>query len=128
MYTNPDKMEKINQLSNKLIGLVFNCYNSIGHGFSEKVYQNIYSELLNQNNIVFQKEKYAKLLKFGKVVGRYRVDFLVENSIVVELKCRKEIYTKDIAQVLNYLKTNNVKLGLIFCFTKKNVLIKRLLN
>lgn len=115
-------------LSKKLIGLAFDTFNSIGAGYAERIYQNIYTELLLNNKINFEREKYSKMIVFDKNVGGHRVDFLVENKIVVELKCRNELYPKDISQVINYLKVNKKKLGLIFCFTKKGVLIKRVMS
>jgi len=116
------------KLSNKLIGLTFEAYNSIGSGFEEKIYQNVYEELLIRNKIDYERELYCNLIVFDKKVGRYRLDFLVKNRIIVELKCRNEIYPKDISQVINYLKVKNIKIGLIFKFGKNGVEIKRLIN
>jgi len=111
-----------------LIGLAFEAFNSVGAGFAEKIYQNIYQELLSKNNINFEREKYCDLIVFDKKVGKYRVDFLIDERVVVELKCRNEIYPKDIAQVINYLKVNKLRLGLIFKFGKTGVEIKRLVS
>lgn len=115
-------------LTKKIIGLGFEAYNTIGPGFAEKIYQNILKELLQKNKIEYEREKYCDLVVFNKKVGKYRVDFLVEKRIVVEIKCRNEIYPKDIAQVINYLKVNDKKVGLILKFGRKGVEIKRLIN
>ncbi|MCX6810530.1 MAG: GxxExxY protein [Candidatus Berkelbacteria bacterium] len=121
-----DTDKTLNELSKKLIGLVFDTFNSLGSGYSERIYQNMFSEFLKDSGIKYVREKYSQLIVYDKRIGGHRVDFLIDDKIVVEMKCRNEIYPKDISQVLNYLKVNNVKLGLIFCFTIKGVKIKRL--
>lgn len=122
-----DTDRTLNELSKKLIGIAFETYNSLGAGYSERIYQNMFSELLKESEIKYVREKYSQLIVCDKKIGGHRVDFLIDNKIVVEMKCRNEIYPKDIAQVLNYLKVNKIKLGLVFCFTSKGVKIKRLI-
>lgn len=123
-----DTNDQLNNSSKKLIGIAFNVYNTLGPGFAERIYQNLYSEILKEEGIEFVREKWTKLMIRGKNIGGHRIDFLIEDEIVVELKCRGEIFQKDIAQVLNYLKVNSKRLGLILCFTRKGVQIKRLVN
>ncbi|MCX6810349.1 MAG: GxxExxY protein [Candidatus Berkelbacteria bacterium] len=120
-----DTDNTLNELSKKLIGLAFETYNFLGAGYSERIYQNMFAELLKESEVGYIREKYSQLIIHGKRIGGHKVDFLVDDKIVVEMKCRSEIYPKDIAQVINYLKVNAVKLGLIFCFTTKGVKIKR---
>ena len=118
---------ELNKLAERVIGIAFKTYNILGAGFSERIYQNLFSELLKEENIKFVREKWTKLVVCNKNIGGHKVDFLIEDKLVVELKCRSEIYPKDLAQVLNYLKVNSIKLGLILCFTKNGVKIKRLI-
>ncbi|PIR27061.1 GxxExxY protein [Candidatus Berkelbacteria bacterium CG_4_9_14_0_2_um_filter_42_30] len=61
-----------------------------------------------------------------EIVGNYRLDFLIEDKVVVELKTRETVYQKDISQVLDYLKFNNLKVGLLLYFGNFKVKIKRL--
>ncbi len=113
-------------LSKKLIGIAFETYNTLGSGYSEKIYQNVFKEKLEENGLKYQKEVYCNLKYNGKIVGAYRLDFLIEEKIIVEIKSRNEIFKKDTAQVLNYLKFYKLEVGLIFCFGTDGVIIKRL--
>jgi GxxExxY protein len=118
--------EENKKLTERIIGIAFQTYNILGPGFSERIYQNLFAELLQESDLKFIREKWTKLLVHGKNIGGHKVDFLIENTVVVELKCRNEIFSKDLAQVLNYLKVNQIKIGLILCFSKAGVKIKRL--
>jgi GxxExxY protein len=64
----------------------------------------------------------------NKIIGRYFIDFLIENKLIVEFKVGNQIKNQHIQQVLAYLKTNNLRLGLIALFTEKGVKIKRIIN
>lgn len=61
-------------------------------------------------------------------MGRYFLDFLIDDKIAVEIKVRREIYEIDWIQLLNYLKANSLKVGLLIVFTKYGVKIKRVAN
>lgn len=118
---------QINKLTEQVIGVAFKTFNILGAGFSERIYQNLFSELLIEEKILFVREKWTKLIVHDKNIGGHKVDFLIKNQLVVEIKCRNEIYSKDIAQVINYLKVNRIKIGLILCFTKNGVKVKRII-
>jgi GxxExxY protein len=64
----------------------------------------------------------------GQEVGKYFVDFEIEDKIAVELKIRNEIYWTHLNQLLNYLKSEKLKIGLLLAISKNGVLIKRLVN
>lgn len=114
-------------LTKKIIGLSFDLFNEIGTGYPEKVYQNGLAARFEQNNLKFIREAYCSLISSGSKIGQFRVDFVVENKIVVELKARKMILNRDIAQTLTYLKMKKLKIGLILLFGKSAVEIKRLI-
>jgi len=61
-------------------------------------------------------------------VGKYYLDFLVEGKVAVELKVRNEIYSTHVNQLLNYIKSENLKIGLLLAVSKNGVLLKRLIN
>ena len=63
----------------------------------------------------------------GKIVGSYRIDFLIENKIIVEFKVRDSVYQQDLSQILYYLAFKNLRLGLLAHFTNNGVKIKRLI-
>ena len=125
-----DKAEKEypeKEMTEKIIGIAFKTQNEVGPGFAEKVYQKVFENLLIKSGVKYKKECYSKLIVDDKIVGSYRLDFLIEDKVVVELKTRDSIYDKDISQVLNYLKFNNTKVGLLLYFGDFRVKIKRLI-
>lgn len=115
-------------LSRKIIAIAFEVYNQLGYGLPERIYQRSFEELLIENKISYSKEKYGKIRFRGKSVGKYFIDFLIDNKIAIELKVRNEIYQTHINQILNYIKSENIKIGLLLAISKKGVLIKRLVN
>lgn len=117
----------LKKVTEQLIGFAFDIYKQIGAHFPEKVYQNAFEEKLKDSNIKYQKENYCKVLVDGKRVGNFYVDFLINNEVIVELKVRNEIFKKDIAQLLTYMRINSIKIGLILLFSSQGVRVKRLI-
>jgi len=117
-----------NELSRKIIGLIFEVFKQLGYGLPERIYQRAFEQLLIKNQISYSKEKYGKILFDGQEVGKYFVDFVIEDKIAVELKVRNEIYQTHLNQLLNYLKSEKLKIGLLLAISKNGVLIKRLVN
>ena len=114
------------KLTEKIIGLAFESYNDIGPGLLEKVYQNTLKSKFILNKISYKEECCCKIVVDNIRVGSFRLDFLVEDKVVVELKVRDKIYPKDMAQTLTYMKTYDIKVGLILLFSYQGVKIKRL--
>ena len=98
----PDK-----ELTEKIIGCSFKIFNNLGYGLAERIYQTAMAVELSKNKIQYKKELFGKVIYREVVVGRYFLDFLVEERIAVELKVRNEIHDKDMSQLLNYLKSKN---------------------
>ncbi len=117
--------------TDKLIGGIIKVYNSLGYGYQEKEYQTAYAEELKCLGIQYSRELYSTLKYNDKIIRKYFLDFLTEFDdikIIVELKVANEPYKQHFVQVLQYLKNNNIKLGLIFVLTPRNVIIKRVIN
>ncbi|MCL5411113.1 MAG: GxxExxY protein [Patescibacteria group bacterium] len=118
----------LSNLTEQIISCAFEVYNQLGYGLPEKVYQKALAKNLEDKNLLYDREKYS-LIKFNSCpVGKFFLDFLVENKVAVELKVRNEIYETDMTQLLNYLKSEKLKIGLLLVFTNKGVKIKRLIN
>ena len=107
------------ELSEKLIKAIFNVYNEIGFGYQEKEYQKAYAEELAAMGLKYVRELYSNLTYRGKFIRKYFLDFLVENKVVVELKVANDAYRQHFMQVLQYLKNNKLKLGLILVITPR---------
>ena len=101
-------------------------YNSLGYGFLEKVYENSMMVKFRKERVKAEQQKAIKVYFENEIVGDYFVDILVEDEIIVELKTGEQIHEVHKAQVLNYLKTTRLKLGIIINFGKDQLEYARL--
>lgn len=115
-------------LTEKVIGALFRTYNKMGYGYREKEFQRGFAEELQTLGLAFQRELFCNLLYGDKIISRFFIDFLVEGKLVVELKVAQQFYKKHFDQVMTYLKTNHLQMGLLAIFTKDMVQIKRIIN
>ncbi len=115
-------------LSYELVGLSYEVYNDLGFGYQEKYYQRAYSLLLENCCKKYKKEQRCTILFEGRIIGRYFIDFVVEDIIVVEFKVGNDFHLQYIKQVLGYLKATGLRLGIIILFTKNGIRMKRIIN
>lgn len=123
-----DKEYLYKDLTEKVIGGLFRTHNKLGYGYREKEYQRAFAEELKMLGLTFQRELFCNLLYGSEKISRFFIDFLVEGKLVVELKVAEQFYKKHFDQMMTYLKTNKLQLGLLAIFTKDKVLIKRIIN
>lgn len=116
------------KLSYKIIGILFEVDNSLGPGHKEKYYENAVAEALRTEGLKFEQQLHIPLLFNEKPVGRYFLDFLVDDKIVLELKQGNFFSKKNIDQVYSYLKANKLQLGIIAQFTSEGVKYRRVVN
>lgn len=115
-------------LSYKIVGILYEVYNKLGFGYQEKYYQRAVKLKLECSKIKFKKERMNRLEIEGKTIGRYFVDFVIDDKVVLELKIANDFYKKDINQVLGYLKATGLHLGILTIFTKDGLQYKRIVN
>lgn len=126
---NQDKEKVIYpELSYKIIGTVFDVFNSLGYGYQEKYYQKALAVALKDNDIEFKEQVPTKILYKNNLLGIYFLDFLVDDKIVLEIKKSPRFSRKNIEQVYAYLKATNLKLGILVNFSPNDVKFKRILN
>lgn len=116
------------ELSYKIIGCAFEVFNSIGSGFQEKYYQKALAKEFEDGKIKFKEQLPVRINHKGIDLGMYYFDFFVDDKIVVEIKNSSKFYVKDIKQVLGYLRSKDIKLGILICFSKNGVIHKRILK
>lgn len=116
------------ELSQNLIGILFDAYNNLGGGYQEKVYQAAIRKELSKNKIKFIEQIGMDLLYKGNKISRYYLDFIIENKIVLELKVTPQFTPKDIMQVLGYLKQTGLELGILVSMNRNGVIYKRILR
>lgn len=116
-------------LSYKLQGAFINVRKDFGSGHKEKVYQNALVEEFLANKIIFEKEKNINIYspKTGNKVGNYRVDFLINDKIIIELKAVDFIPRNFIDQIYSYLKNSKYELGYFVNFKSPKLYIKRII-
>lgn len=116
------------ELSYKIIGAIFEVYNELGYGFKERYYEDAIAKEFENNNISYKRQLPCELKYKNEVIGNFRLDFLVEDKIVIELK-QGNFYSKNnFTQVLQYLKTTGFKLAILVNITQQGVKFKRVLN
>ena len=124
-------MIKGNQLTSEIIGSAIEVHRNLGPGLLESTYEECLAfELQERDLIVKRQHEIPVLYKGKKLEQNYRIDLLVNNQVIVELKSIKKIESIHNAQLLTYLKLANKKYGLLLNFNVSVMKqgIRRLLN
>jgi len=119
---------KYDDVTHRIIGCAMRVHSALGNGFVESVYQNSLEIEMKSEGLAFEREKVMSIFYRNIEVGRRRVDFFVENLIMVELKAIIETEDVHLAQALNYLEAYNIEIGLLINFGSKSLIFKRLIN
>ncbi len=118
-------LDKINGITEKIIGCSYTVSNVLGCGFLEKVYENALAiELRKAGYLVLQQHE-IKVFYDGFEVGKYIAELFVEDCVIVEVKAISSLSDSQKAQCLNYLKATKLKIGLLINFGKPRIEIKR---
>lgn len=132
MVTNNTKVGKkeiiFRDLSYKVVGALFEVYNQLGSDYLEKHYQTAVVQLFSKNKIRVEKEVPVKILIDNVSIGKHFIDFVVDGRIALDLKKGNRFRMGDIKQMLTYLRSANLRLGLLAYFGSKGVRIKRIIN
>ena len=119
--------EEINDdLTYRIIGCAMKVHSTLGNGFQEVIYQRALAIEMEKQNLRFQRELEMPLFYEGKGIGSRRVDFLVEETVMVELKALIKLEDVHLAQGLNYLVAYKVDKGLLLNFGAQRLEVKRL--
>ncbi|MFN8282001.1 MAG: GxxExxY protein [Chitinophagales bacterium] len=120
-----------NDLAYKVIGIAIDIHNSLGPGLLESAYQECLFYKISKEGLKIEKEKAMPLIyEEVKLDCGYRIDLLVENKLVIEIKSVDALNDIHLAQTLTYLKLGNYKLGLLINFNTVLLKsgIKRIIN
>jgi GxxExxY protein len=124
---NADK-DRLDSLTERVLGAVFEVTNTLGAGFLEKVYQRALLKELALRGIRASAEASFSVTYKGHSVGDYFADLLVEDVLVVELKCVERLCREHSAQCLNYLRASGRTVCLLVNFQKPTVEWKRIVH
>lgn len=112
----PPLQLKYGALTEKIIGVFFDVYNELGHGFLESVYEESMALALQDAGLNLKRQLALPVWFRKQKVGDFRADLLVEDTVLLELKCVRVFEPIHEAQLLNYLKATEVEIGLLFNF------------
>ena len=116
------------ELSYTIIEACMEVHKILGPGFTEKIYEEAVIREIAQRSISFERQKLIEVSFKGDKIGEFRLDIVVDNKIILELKAVAELNSTFEAQLFSYLKATNLKLGILINFGKKKLEQKRIVN
>jgi GxxExxY protein len=115
-------------LTRRIIGCAMQVHRRLGNGFQEVIYQRALSIEFECDNLRFVREQEMPIYYREKSIGSRRVDFFVENSVMVEIKAITKLENVHLAQALNYLECYKIQVGLLINFGQRSLEFKRVHN
>ena len=104
--------KNINDITHKIIGCAMQVHKTVGNGFQEVIYQRALAIEMSLAELSFQREMEMPIFYRDEQIGTRRVDFFVEDCVMVELKAMEKIEDVHKAQGINYLEAYNIADGL----------------
>jgi GxxExxY protein len=115
-------------LTEKIISCAIEVHKKLGPGFLESIYENAFIIELRKRNLQIERQREVTIKYDGLEVGRHRLDLIVNDTIVVELKAVKNVEDVHFAIAKSYLKALGKAHGLIINFSKKVLEVKRVIH
>ncbi|QEC67099.1 GxxExxY protein [Panacibacter ginsenosidivorans] len=119
---------KYKDITEKIIGAAMKVHNELGNGFQEVIYQRALAIEMRYADLSFEREHNMKIYYRNEEIGERRVDFFIEQKIMVELKAIVQLEDVHLAQAKNYLEAYNMEIGLLINFGSTSLQFKRLIN
>lgn len=119
---------KHSDITEKIIGASMNVHSELGNGFQEIIYQRALDIEFDKVGLTFNREQAMDIFYKGIKIGTRRVDFFVEDCVMVELKAVTQLEDVHLAQAINYLEAYGMKIGLLINFGNTSLQFKRVIN
>ncbi|MGB1207223.1 MAG: GxxExxY protein [Chitinophagales bacterium] len=119
---------KYKQLTHKIIGCAMKVHSTLGNGFQEVIYQRALAIEMEKQGLSFKREMEMAIFYDGTQIGTRRVDFFVEEIIMLELKAVIKLEDVHLAQAMNYCQVYNLPIGLLINFGSRSLHFKRVYN
>jgi GxxExxY protein len=118
------------EITGKILGCAFDVHSFLGNGFQEVIYQRALSIEFKAANLSFKRELEMPIYykNSNQRIGLRRVDFLVEDKVLVEIKAVSALQDVHLAQILNYIKVYKLGIGLLINFGSKSIEYKRVIK
>lgn len=114
-------MLKHKEITDKIIKAFYEVYNELGFGFLELVYEKALYIVLKSYGLTVEKQKKIAVFFRRQIVGEYKADLIVAGKVIIEIKAAKSLTPEHEAQILNYLKSTEIEVGLLMNFGEKPV-------
>ncbi len=115
-------------LTHRIIGCAMKVHSTLGSGFQEVIYQRAMKIEMEKQGLGFAREMEMTIYYEGIDIGTRRVDFFVENEIMVELKAVSKLDEQHLAQAINYCEAYGLPMGLLINFGSKSLQFNRVYN
>lgn len=115
----PQTQFKHGELTREIIGVFYDVYNELGHGFLESVYEEAMAIALRQAGLRVDRQVPLKVTFRGEIVGDFRADMVINRVVILELKAAPALEPAHEAQLLNYLRATELEVGLLLNFGNK---------
>lgn len=119
---------KHEELTHKIIGCAMKVHGTLGNGFQEVIYQRALAIEMEKQGLSFRREMEMSIFYEGIDIGTRRVDFFVEDFVMVELKALIKLEDVHLAQAMNYCQAYSLPIGLLINFGSKSLEFKRVYN
>ena len=119
---------KHEELTHKIIGCAMKVHSELGNGFQEVIYQRALAIEFNKQCLGYEREMEMAIHYDGIDIGTRRVDFFVEDNIMVEIKAVIKLEDVHLAQAMNYCQAYKLPIGLLINFGAKSLQFKRVYN
>ncbi|HEV2549967.1 MAG TPA: GxxExxY protein [Stellaceae bacterium] len=115
-------------LTRLVIEAIIAVHNTLGPGFVEQIYQRALAIELTKKGLRFATEAEIEISYEGQMIGRHRLDFLIEGKVIVELKTVEDLGRAHYAQVRSYLRATGLEVALLVNFSKERADYRRVVS
>ena len=125
----PQKEFPLKEITERIISCAIEVHKTLGPGLLESLYEEALGYEFKLRGIPYERQKGIELRYKGREIGQHRIDYLVENQVIVELKAVETMHKIYEAQILTYLKTMDKRVGLLINFNVERLKdgVKRLI-
>ena len=120
--------ESLNALLEEAVGAAYEVSNTLGAGFLEKVYERALAKELSIRGKPVRPQVPYKITYKGHVISEYTADLVVDDRLLIEVKCVSTLVNEHLAQTLNYLKASDLRLALLINFQHPKIVWQRVVH
>ncbi len=120
-----DPQYQKSEITGRIIGCAMEVHRILGNGFQEVIYQRALAKEMKLQGLSFSREHEIPIFYKDEQIGKRRVDFFVEDQVMVELKAVIRLEDVHLAQAINYLEAYRLDIGLLINFGNTSLQFKR---